>query len=218
MEHFAWPLSVCGMIVILGLALLYQHRGAIGRLIDRIKSIGKGGVDATGASSLATKQAETKEIVPQPSAAGKLLKDFDNQLLLEQEALITKFLSEENVTDPVEREQVLTRYLAGSYLIIRFDSAFRSIFGTQLRALEMLNSSEPEGLPFAAVEAWYEVGKATYPVMYKDGAYTFEDWLGFMHRMVLVKTVNTHLHITVFGREFLKYLLDMGRNIADVLG
>lgn len=193
--------------MILGAVLLFRHTKEIGRLIDRTKSIGKGGLATTDASALATKQDEAKEVAAKPSAADELLKSFDNQLLVEQENLITNFLNEKDIKNAAERERVLTRYLASSYIISRFEGIYRSIFGSQLRALEVLNTSVPEGLPLVAVEAWYEVGTAGYPKMYGDGAYTFEQWLGYMRRMTLVSTVDMHVHITVFGNEFLKYLV-----------
>jgi hypothetical protein len=102
---------------------------------------------------------------------------------------------------------VLTRYLASSYIISRFEGIYNSILGTQLRALEMLNPTAPSGLPLAAVEAWYEAGRASFPVLYGNGTYTFEMWLGYMRRMTLIATVDVNVHITVLGNEFLKYLV-----------
>ncbi len=207
MSAFAWPICVCLTVLILGLVILFRHHEAIGRFIDRTKHIGKAGVTTTDSTALAT-QTDVKEAVAKPSAADELLKSFDNKLLVEQETLITDFLNEKNVHSAVERERVLTRYLASSYIINRFEGIYSSIFGSQLRALEMLNASVPNGLPLVAVEAWYEVGKAGYPSLYgENGEYTFEQWLSYMRRMVLVATIDTNVHATVFGNEFLKYII-----------
>jgi len=207
MSAFAWPICVCLTVLILGLVILYRHHEAISRFIDRTKHIGKAGVTTSDTTALAT-QAEMKDPVAKPSAADELLKTFDNQLLVEQEHLITAFLDEKRIQNPTERERVLTRYLASSYIVNKFEGIYSSIFGTQLRALEMLNESAPNGLPLAAVQAWYEVGKASYPGLYgESGEYTFERWLSFMRRMTLVATVDTNVHATVFGNEFLKYVI-----------
>ena len=153
-------------------------------------------------------QTEAKDTSVKPSAADELLKTFDNQLLVEQEKLIADFLNEKNIQNVNERERVLTRYLASSYLVNRFEGIYSGVYGSQLRALEMLNESAPNGLPFAAVEAWYGVGKANYPSLYgENDEYTFERWLSYMRRMTLIITVDTSVHATVFGNEFLKYII-----------
>ncbi len=207
MSAFAWPVCVCLTILILGLVILTRHHEAIGRFIDRTKHIGKAGVTTSDSTALAT-QTEVKDLAAKPSAADELLKTFDNQLLVEQEKLITDFLKEKNIQSSAERERVLTRYLASSYLINRFEGIYSGIYGSQLRALEMLNQSAPNGLPFAAVKAWYEVGKGTYPSLYgENGEYTFEMWLSYMRRNTLVTTIDTNVHATVFANEFLKYII-----------
>jgi hypothetical protein len=207
MSSFAWPLCICLTVLILGLVILFRHHAAISRFIDRTKHIGKAGVTTSDATALAT-QTEVKDTFEKPSAADELLKSFDNQLLVEQENLIKNFLKDKNIQSSAERERVLTRYLASSYLVNRFEGIYSGIFGSQLRALETLNESAPNGLPFAAVEAWYEFGKAGNPNLYgANGEYTFERWLSYMRRMTLVTTVDTNVHATEFGSEFLKYLI-----------
>jgi hypothetical protein len=81
----AWPICVCGAVLI---ALLIFKK-EISRLIDRIRKISKQGVDAD--SLVAPQEVAT---VAKPSSADELLRSFDNQLLLEQENLITQFLDE----------------------------------------------------------------------------------------------------------------------------
>jgi hypothetical protein len=207
MSVFAWPLCVCLTLLILGLFIIFRHRDEISRFIDRTKHIGKAGVTTSDTTALAT-QSEVKEPIAKPSAADELLKTFDNQLLVEQEKLITDFLDDKNVHDHGERDRVLIRYLASSYIVNRFESVYHGIFGSQMRALEMLNESAPHGLPVATIVAWYELGKAGYPSLYgENGEYTFDRWLDYMRRMTLVATVDDKVHATVFANEFLKYLI-----------
>jgi hypothetical protein len=207
MSAFAWPICVCLTILILGLVILFRHHDAISRFIDRTKHIGKAGVTTSDSTALAA-QSEVKEPIGKPSAADGLLKTFDNQLLVEQEKLITDFLDDKNVLGNAERERVVIRYLASSYIVNRFEAVYYGIFGSQLRALEMLNSNAPYGLPVTAVAAWYEVGRAGYPSLYgESGEYTFDRWLDYMRRMTLIATVEDKVHATVFGNELLKYLV-----------
>lgn len=213
MSAFAWPICVCLTILILGLVVLYRHHDAIGRFIDRTKHIGKAGVTTSDSTALAA-QSEAKEATAKPSEADELLKTFDNQLLVEQEEIITDFLERRNIHGNAERERVLTRYLASAYIVNRFEQIYYGIFGSQLRALEMLNASAPLGLPIATVVAWYELGKAGYPNLYgENGEYTFDRWLDYMRRMTLIATVDETVHATAFGSEFLKYLIQNSQTL-----
>lgn len=207
MPAFAWPFSVCALILVLGLVILFQHRDAIGRFIDRTKHIGKAGVTTSDTTAIAT-QTETKDIA-KPSAADDLLRSFDNQLLVEQESLIVNFLNERNILDSKDRERVLTRYLASSYLVNRFEAVYAGIFGSQLQALQMLNQSAAAGLSTAALEGWYNIGVAGHPHLYGNNGenYAFGQWLGYMYRRTLLTMVGNDAHITLFGQEFLKYII-----------
>jgi hypothetical protein len=207
MPSFAWPLCVCGTILILGLVLMFRHRDDLSRLIGRTKHIGKGGITTSDATSLAT-QNDTKD-VGKPSAADELLQAFDNQLLVEQEGIISNFLDEKQVLDPRERGRVLTRYLASAYIVGRFEAIYSSIFGSQIQALQMLNQSPGVGLPTTTLEGWYQVGVAGFPNMYGPNGenYAFGQWLGYVYRWGLITIVGTEVHITVNGQEFLKYLV-----------
>lgn len=207
MPAFAWPICICVTVLVLGLFLLYRHHDAIDRFIDRTRHVGRAGVTTSDTTALAA-QSEAKEPVAKPSAANELLKSFDNQLLVEQEKLIADFLEQRNIRGDDERVRVLTRYLASSYIVTRFEDIYHGIFGSQLRALEMLNASAPHGLPIATVVAWYELGKAGYPSLYgENDEYTFDRWLDYMRRMTLIATVDNKIHATAFGNEFLKYLI-----------
>jgi hypothetical protein len=207
MAPFAWPLCVCVLFLILGLVFLFRHQDDISHLLSRTKHIGKSGLTTSDTAALAT-QTDTKDVT-KPSAAEELLRGFDNQLLVEQEAIITDFLNEKQITEPRERERVLTRYLASSYIVNRFEALNTSIFGSQLQALQMLNQKIGTVVPTAELEGWYQVGVATSPHMYGPSGenYTFGQWLGFMYRFSLIAIVGTDAHITVAGQEFLKYMV-----------
>jgi hypothetical protein len=206
MSAFAWPVCLCLVVLILGLVVLFQHRVPIAKLIDRTRHIGKSGVTTSDETAIAT-QTDPKNLT-NPSPAAEILKAFDNQLLVEQEGLITGWLDKSNVSNPAERERILTRYLASTTLSSRFEGIYYGIFGSQLKALEMLNQSVPDGLPIIAMEAWYEFGKTANASLYgPNGEYTFEQWLSYMRRMTLLATQDLNVHITLFGSEFLRYLV-----------
>ena len=217
MAPFAWPISVCLLLLILGLVVLLQHRESIGRLIGRTTSIGKGGLTTAEVTALAT-QTDTKSVA-RPSAAEELLRSFDNQLLVEQEKLITDFLADKEIFDTAERERVLVRYLASSYIVTRFEAIYAGIFGSQVQALQSLNQNPGVGLSTELMQGWYTVGMVGYPHIYgEDGTgYAFGQWLGYLYRWNLVTMVGTIAHITVAGQEFLRYLVSSSYS-ADKAG
>ncbi len=55
----------------------------------------------------------------------------------------------------------------------------------------------------------YEDAKTNYPSWYQD--YSFEQWLGFLRSFNLVTQKDSRYFITVAGREFLKYLIAVGK-------
>lgn len=158
-------------------------------------------------TALAT-QTDTKDVA-KPSAADELLRSFDNQLLVEWEGIITSFLNEKQILDHGERERVLKRYLASSYIVNNFEAIYAGIFGSQLQALQMLNQNPGNGLPTTTLEGWYQVGVAGFPHVYGTNGenYAFGQWLGYMYRQVLITMMGTDAHITIRGQEFLKYII-----------
>ena len=196
MTYFAWPLCIC-IAAVIGLLIFKKE---ISRFIDRTRAVTKDGV-VTDAITV----QEVKNVV-KPSKADELLKSFDNKLLVEQENHITEFLEQQNIHAPSEREKLLIRYLASAYIVNKFESIYHSMWASQFRALEMLNESVPQGIPRQALDAWYEFGKASNPNWYVN--YPFELWLGYMKGMMLIGEADDGLfHITNFGNEFLKYLI-----------
>jgi hypothetical protein len=104
-----------------------------------------------------------------------------------------------------ERERVLIRFLASVHIGQSFDRIYYNVFGSQLRALNVLNGS-PEGLPKIVAEAFYEFGKSLEPESYTNLSY--ESWLAFLSSWFLVTVEDDDVKITAFGTEFLKYLLE----------
>jgi hypothetical protein len=207
MAAFAWPICVCLSILIFAVFFVHHFRKELGHFIERTKRITKQGVEA-GPAEIAIQEVNA---IANPSPADDLLRAFDNQLLLEQEGLITRHLEENKIQSPSERARVLTRYLAASYIVVRFESIYQTIWGSQLRALEMLNQT-PEGLPLAALEPWYELGRAMEPGWYNN--YALENWYGFLEGGPLVVNKAGTVYISVLGKEFLKYLIDCGHAVG----
>jgi hypothetical protein len=202
MAAFAWPLSICGMIVIILIILTRRFPTQIGSLIDRITSIGATGLRAKPATPVVNQ--EVKDIT-KTEAAEEQLRAFDNQLLVWHENNFRNTLLKA-VVDPADRERILVRHLAALFLTLSFESIYNGIWGSQISALQAVNESGAAGTDPTTLQVWYEFGKTMSPARYAE--YPFENWLGYLHGSYLVETgIDGHICITNFGNEFLLYMV-----------
>ena len=197
METFAWPIAV---IVIAVVAMLI-FRKPLERLLDRIKKIGTTGIDTT-----ASEQTTAKSEVG-PSAADEFAKLFDNQLLVQREKSIRAALTPTVGPDYTSQEETLLRIIAAQAIKLQFEMTYRSIFGSQLNALQTVNPS-PDGVELQIFETLYNQAAELNKAMYAD--YSFEQWLEYMEHQSLVIRKDDKVCITLDGREFLQYLIHQG--------
>jgi len=181
----SWP--VAGVVIAIAFFLMF--RKPIIRLVDRIKSIGPKGVVT----------APLEQQVPVGPAAAELPGVFDNQLLAQIEARITELIPRS-----AERERTLTRYTATFGIAYLFEKIYGMIWGSQLSALQFLNSSAG-GADVDDLRPFYEKSVAQTRIPNE----TFERWLSFLLAH-LVAQQGTRVEITLKGREFLKYVIDQG--------
>ncbi len=213
MDAFAWPLAALAALVFF--VLLYRRQ--IGAFLERAESIGKGGIKAypkeiaqsqTGAPAPATEALAPNPAGSTGSAVQKLktedlLRELDTPLILERDKFIREDL--ERLENPADREKVLIRHLAGSNVVREFERVYGLIFGSQIGALEDLNSAGHEGLPVERIQAFYNDAVARYPAMYER--LTFEEWIGFLKLSVLIQDSENGYAITLWGHEFLIHLV-----------
>jgi hypothetical protein len=85
-----------------------------------------------------------------------------------------------------------------------------TIYGSQLEALAELNS---RGLiPVADLKKHYDKAVAGYPKTYAN--YSFEQWLKYMQSRMLIATYPTQMvELSFNGKDFLKYLAHVARNV-----
>lgn len=192
-----WP----AVGLILGLVALFVFRTPLTRLLDRTRRIGRQGLDASD------EPADSKLQI-KPSAHDELRLFFDNALLVQREGQIQTELQRLNFKDATEREKFLIRLLASASIVQQFERIYSIIWGSQLGALQFLNSAGVTGVEPVALTAWYEQAAAQYADAYAN--YAFEQWLGFLESHQLVLSNAGRVAITLEGREFLKYLLHQG--------
>ena len=159
--------------------------------------MGKGGVE------LDTEQSK-REIQQSPiKTADDLIKGIDGQLIRELENEFKQRL--EGMPDS-EKIKALSRLFAASLWSYMAMDTYRLIFGSQIAALEFLNSQDR--VPREALRPFYSAAVIQYADFYQD--YSYDHWFGFLLSQSLVKNDGGLIGITVRGREFLHHLVRDG--------
>lgn len=200
MTWMTWPL----VGLVLGLVAIFVFRQPMTRLLDRTRRIGKAGLEA----------GEQPKELSQPvgaSASEELRRLFDNALLVQREEMIRAELGRLSFKDSTDRETFLVRVLAAASIVQSFEQIYGGIWGSQLTALQFLNSADLTGVDPVFVRPWYDQAVAWHPEMYES--YTFDQWLGFLRSQALIVNTATGIAISLEGREFLKYLLHQGYSL-----
>lgn len=192
----AWP----AVVLLLGLTALLLFRSPIAALIGRTRKVGKTGLE--------TFESQPTQPTAEKKGVDEYFKTFENPLLLEQEERIVKDLKERGIDVAADREKTLVRALASTQLVLGFELVYGLIWASQVAALRFLNPRS-EGTSTDDLLPFYEAGKAAYPLRYES--YSFEQWLGFLRASNLILQKDSHVFITVAGREFLKYMIALGK-------
>lgn len=194
----AWPVTA----FLVAVAAFLIFRKPLTDFIDRIRSA------KTPWSTLDASGPEQPTSLPNPveTPPATLIAMFDNQLLIQAERLIVDDPRLKAETNPAQRERGLIRHLAAAQLRAAFEVIYRIIFGTQLHALRFL-AGQPTTTRRLLVP-FYKDALTRYPETHRG--LTFDLWFGFLVSANLVTTSEEIVSITLFGREFLKYLVDNG--------
>lgn len=167
-------------------------------------------------------RSQTSEIVPGIPTISALLgqnpsADFDarkffalahySPVTAEVEKNI-KIAAQQN--SPNDKEAFYARFIGVGLVAYQHDSTWFTIYKSQLEALAELNT---RGLiPVADLKKHYDKAVSGYPKTYTN--YSFEEWLNYMQsRMLIVRYPSEMVELSFNGRDFLKYLAHVGRNI-----
>jgi hypothetical protein len=107
----------------------------------------------------------------------------------------------------VERDNYFVQAITVVLINLQLEILWYNIFGSQIRALERLNS---QPLTRQDLFPLYTAAAMENPHLYSD--YSFEQWLGFLRSMTALQEDGDLIRITVKGREFLRFMLDHGRS------
>ena len=193
LEMIKWPIVVV-------VAMVFFRR-CISAFINRARGVKyPGGEIQAGPPS-----QDTAEI--KIGSAEKLLQALDSPVLLDVEKAIRETMAKEGVATAEEKEKVLIRHLASAQLNFIFTRIDFMIYLSQLKILEALNSNPA---PKQMARNLYDKAITVYPEVLKD--YPFEKYLGFLKTNNLILEDEENLSITLFGREFLAFLVRTARN------
>ena len=201
MEVFAWPLAVTVIAVI---AMVLFQKPFV-RFVDRAMKIGPSGIEATAGDQVTAKSEAG------PSVADEFVRLFDNQLLVERENSIRTDLIRIVGADQTQKEKILIRIIAAQAILQEFETTYRTIWGSQLTAIEITNAT-PDRVELRVFETLYNQAAAREKERYTN--YSFEQWLTYMESRLLSIRKDDRIHITLSGREFLKYIIHQGYTLS----
>jgi hypothetical protein len=181
----------------------FRFRPHVEKLFERVESAGPKGL------TFAAVQQTQLQVTSTPDDLGEL-KEIAGVARTPATTIVEKNLRRVLTTIP-EQERIdrLVSTLAVTNLERDFERTYIAIFGSQIYALQQLNTRGPISL--ADIRALWEPFEQRYPDIYN--IYTFDKWLAFLTNRPLVTVDNDRAEITVFGREFLMYL--PARNLSD---
>lgn len=207
LKIIVWPSAA--VLLVIACCLIFM--GPIRRLIDRVRT-----VRLLRAAIDAPIQEPERVTEKSSSAAESLRRRFDNQLLLEDEKTIREDPQFSSISDPGEREHLLIRLYSGTRIALYFEQLYNFIWGTQLEALEQLNTVATVGFEIEHLRNLYETRLKTQPEL-SSHHQSFEKWLDFLIIFRVIERQEDRVLITLLGREFLKYLLERGYTTKKVL-
>ena len=190
-EHLAWPVAI--------IVLAFAFRSRLGELLPRITKMGPAGVELTAAKQ-STEASEELQAVEVSRAELEPLSDPTAIAIEERNKQALDELSQE----PAQREKILLRALTAQQLEKNFFQVYRGIFGSQIRALKLLNERP---VPINEAEEMFNKLKAADPAL---SDWSLELYLNYLRSWQLISEDRDRLVISPTGRSFLHFLVQHG--------
>jgi hypothetical protein len=190
----AWPLAVVAVV------LIFKHQ--IRELIPKIENLtGPGGM------SIGLKRVQGAGLADEEPIKQTLEKLSPNVLRTQPlEKLEDSLRAELETLEVPQRIPVLLTALAQTRLESAFNLAYANIFGSQIRALRLLNDRGGK-IDRASAEKEFAELKANTPAI-QD--WSLDLYLQFLRHYLFIDEVSGEFILTDFGREFLAYLSRRG--------
>lgn len=203
MEEIIKILSWPHFTFVFSLIFIAVFRKNIAELISRITGIDKSGVKA---SPLPEAQREDKKT----EAVQELLSVVHDSVgLRNREELIKNDLTTRGLETNGDTVKVLIKHLASTKALLEFEQIHNLIFGSQIYLLKKLNEVIGQGMNKETVIAHFESVK-NYHEELKN--WSFEQYMAFLKTRSLVIMDQDNYHITVFGVDYLVWIVTNGRS------
>lgn len=196
-DSIKWPI-----VAIVAILLLVKP---IKNLINRITKVGYGDKSIEATQQTVTKKIEQQEISTIDRALGMFRTETIEMFVkaVESETEISKLSTDEEKIDR------LKNYSTIIYVMRHFDHIYSSIFGSQIRILERLNTLQPEDKE--SLQFYYDNAKGYNPKFYEN--YPYENYLNFLFSFNLIREDDGFIQITNLGVDFLKYLTETNKDV-----
>ena len=136
------------------------------------------------------------------------LKAFQSNMITAEEQLITNQLVESKMTE-AQALNVLITHLANANLLTKLLTIDRFIFKEQINLLVYLNS-QSKFIPENELQPFYSEWKND---LGNETEYTFEEFLNFLSRQRLIAHNIDGYGIGPIGKEYLAFLIRIGRDM-----
>jgi len=196
-DTLKWP--------VLALITVLIFRKPIVDLINRVTKVGYGSKSLEAKQQSEVKENKSEEVSVIDRVVGLFRPETINMFktAISQES---EFKTLQTAEEKVER---LTNYACVIYIMRHFDIIYNSIFGSQIRILEHVNSHSSQTK--ASVKFIYEHAKQNNPRFFET--YSYDEYLAFLFNFNLLRKDDDILSVTILGVDFLKYLTEMNKDV-----
>jgi hypothetical protein len=216
-QAIAWPVVVA--------FVLWLFRSPIARLIDRIKRVGVGGAYADAEVSQSPPSA-SGPLNPlnqggptlsapdtAPPSAGEQRVSLDSFVPSIYRGAMDALLSYVNQNLPIlesrvegTREQILTQWLAETMLNLILERATRSIFQSQVTALDTLK--EKTDLTREDFRPFYEATARVHPEIFNESNFSFDKWFSYFTAWKLIQVQGDTIKVSPLGKSVKRFITD----------
>jgi len=184
----AWPVALVFVAT--------RYKEEFQSLLTRVRKASLTGVEFDAGNQQGVRRPDDDLALTDYSRSTPAVRSLEETLSLE----INKRPSE-------QRQAVLVHELAISRLVAHFERSYRLIFGSQIRALRLLDKDEG-GVPTEEAFTFFEQVKLGNPEFYENRS--FHEWSRFLiDGTGFVARRDGNYVLTDLGREFLSFLREM---------
>lgn len=184
------------------LFLVFRYRDHVGRLIDRLRKGGPAEFDP-----IPPAQSPPSSTLP-PEALGSqsALAPIRTAAVIKVEGILSHLPALETETDLARRHGILLTIAAKASLVAIFERTESAIYASQLELLNHLNSqAEGESLDRLR-DLFYAPAASRFADLYRN--YSFEAYLNFLIRSMMVSVADVRAQLTPEGLDYLMWRVE----------